>query len=188
MSKKTEIQISTPTYQITEITITPKEEVTIGFDEHFIVSPDEGEESSQERTNHWAFTTDVPPSKELNDKFLSLRKYAMIMGEFNDKELPLRNSFRVLTMKIVGQQDLENSRVEFVIQKFIKRTKKWMKMDPGQVVMYENNEDKKKASMTIEKREEMVAAINEVIAEAWAYIEGKNAIRHQLSFRFSKAS
>lgn len=181
MSKTEKQTISAPEYQITGVEIDNKDIVTIAFQETFLVAPKDPEGESQERTNSYVMTSDFGPDKEFIDALLSLRKYGMMMTEFNDKDMPLRNSMKVLGMKITGSIEKENARVSFVLGKYVKRTGKTIAINTGQSVLFKTADDGK----SIDDVEQMLKGVKKVIDEAWLFIKGKNAVKAQISFRFA---
>lgn len=189
MSKKNEEAptVSTPSLQITKVKITSKDEVTLEARERIYVSPNGADdEASVERFMHHTVSTDIPPHEDFLKAFQGLRRFAMAMAEFNRKDIPLVNTMTVGEMRIAGEQEKQNSRVDFTIMKWIKRTGKGIAINTGQSVMYGKGGEQG----SIPDMVEMTKAIDLVIAEAWEYINGKNGagVKIQLAFKYKKAS
>jgi hypothetical protein len=176
---KNNIMVSEPSIQITKVIIDNKDVVTIEADERVIVAPMGDEENSQERTNFHSVTSSFPPHEDFIKAFrLGLRRFAMSMAEFNKKDIPLVNQMTVGEMRIAGEQEKKNSRVEFVLMKWIKRTGKGVPIRTGQAVMYGQD------GQEIPETQQMTEAIDLVIAEALKYMDGKNGHNLQLRFPF----
>jgi hypothetical protein len=187
MSKKESTpSAGVPTLQITKIKISDKDIVTIEATETIDVHPGgDAEAPSQQHTNFHSITSSFPPSKEFLEAFQKLKRYAMPLVEFSRKDIPLVNSMTVGEMRIAGEQHLENSRVEFVLMKWVKRTGKGVPIRTGQAVMYGE-----KGKSDIPETVEMTKQIDAVIAEGWEYIGGKNGAgaKIQLAFAFKRSA
>lgn len=182
MSKKEEsnfIVVSDPSIQITKIEINAKEIVTIEATERVIVAPKDNEEASQERVNFHLITSDFPPDPEFLKALQGMKRFAMSIAEFNRKDIPLVNNFTIESVKVKGEQEKENSRIEFTLIKWVKRTGKGIKFNTGQCVMYDATD---KSAIT--DIEQMTKAFDTLAAEAWEYMNGKNGHKVQLRFPF----
>lgn len=177
---------SAPSLQVTKIKIDQKERVTIEADERIIVSPNGSDgEASQERINKHRIVSEFAPDPDFMKKFQATKRFAIQLAEFNHKDIPLVNQMTIGEIRIAGEMEKENSRVEFVLMKWIKRTGKGTPIKTGQAVMYGE-----KGKMDIPQTVEMTAAIDAVIHEVWEYINGKNGAgtKIQLAFAFKKSA
>ena len=163
--------------QITSIAMSKDLEVSIGFTE---AVPNEGsilrafpnpagngveeEEEDLEETparviNH---TIDAPyrPHKDFVSAMKGLKKHAIAICE-----MPGMSDFDVVKVSIDGDILLKQSRVVMTVSKHVKSTDKEIKFKTPQVTMYGESE--------YSGAEAMSKVINEVIDEAWKYIDGK---------------
>jgi hypothetical protein len=171
--------VADPSIQITKIKINAKEIVTIEATERVIVAPKDNEEESQERFNRHSITSDFPPDPSFLKALQGMKRFAMSVAEFNRKDIPLVNQFTVESVRVKGEQEKENSRIEFTLLKWVKRTGKGMKMPTGQTVMYDAAD---KSAIT--DIADMTKAFDALCAEAWEYMNGKNGHKVQLRFPF----
>lgn len=148
--------------QISSIEITNKERVKIMITETVILAPEEADGESREIVNTFPINMGYKPHKEYMEALLSTRKYALDLGEFADEN---RTQYTVQSMKITGNMAMQNSRVSFVLNKFVKRTGKNIKIAVGECTMY-GDEYKDTTKMT--------KAVEKVLDETWKYINGKN--------------
>lgn len=160
------------TRQITSIEITAKEVVKIEVTETVMIAPEQEGGESREVENVYMIDGGYKPHKDLLEALLSCRKYALDLGEFSGED---RTQYTVAKVKIAGNMALQNSRVSFTLNKWVKRTGKAIKIEPGEVTMYgDEYKDATKMSKQIEK----------LMDEVTQYINGKNG-DNQLCLSFA---
>lgn len=160
--------------QIVGVRIDSKERVYINVRETTIIAPKEDETSSKQKKVTYPIKAEYKPHTDFLNAMLSLRKFALELAEFEKED---KTKFIVDSFKIKGDMDLQNSRIEFFLSKWIKRSSKEQKIPTGEVQMYGND--------YIEATK-MTKAVEKVIEEAWKYIRGKNGEEIQLSFAFEE--
>lgn len=162
--------------QIRSVKISAKEKVTIVVSETIIIAPEEESASSREITNIYTLEGEYKPHKDFMEAMLSTRKYALDISEFSEEG---RTNFTVQEVNIKGDMSIQNARVEFTLSKWVKRTGKAITIKTGEVMLYgdEYKETKK-----------MGAAMDKLIEETWAYLDGKNSENLQLAFQFKETA
>lgn len=166
--------------QITSIGIDADLAVSIGFTEIVpnesedlkIIDPKskgngtDGEEEVEEMEETPArvisHTVDAPyrPHKDFIEAIRGLKKHVLAICE-----MPGLSDFSVCKLNIDGDVLLRQSRVVMTVSKHVKSTDKEIKFKTPQVTMYGESE--------YAGAEAMSKVINEVIDEAWKYIDGK---------------
>jgi hypothetical protein len=162
--------------QISLVKITNKERVEILVTETVIMAPDQEGGESREIENTYPMNMGYKPHKDFMEALLCCRPFALDLGEFSRED---RAQYTVHSLKISGNMELENSRVSFILNKYVKRTGKNIKIAPGEAVMYGDGDGYKDAA-------KMAKAVEKVIEEAWKYINGKNGEK-QLCLAFNTA-
>lgn len=138
-------------------------EVKIGFHEVITLAPEGDEEGeSHAITNKYTVKSPRKPHKDFVNKMRSLRKYAMELAEINDPDV---KNYTVSAVKIDGDMLMKQSRASMVLSKKVERTGKVIDIKVSQVAMYSDSD--------YHSHEKMSRAIEELEAEAWAYIGGK---------------
>jgi hypothetical protein len=161
--------------QIIGVRIDHKEKVYLRVRETIIIAPKEGDDGgSKERKVTYPVESELKPHRDFLDALLQCRKFALDLAEFEKED---KTKFIVEGFKIKGDMSLQNSRVEFVLVKHVKRTGKGIKFPTGEVTMYGNDyHDSTKMTKAIEKVQE----------EALKYMRGKNDEEIQLSISFEQ--
>ena len=162
------------TQQISFIKINHKDQVEIIVSETVLIAPEKDGEASREVLNEYPVKCGYKPNKSFKDAFLSLRQYGLELGEFSSED---KTQYSVLSLEITGVMELQNSRAQITLSKWVKRTGKNIKIQPGEVMMY--GDEYKNA-------DKMTKAIEKVMDEAWKYIRGENAEGIQLSMLFEE--
>lgn len=147
-------------------------QVFIGF-VNVLSDSKNGTEEEEEQIISPEYTAKSPhaPHKDFLDAMKKLRKYALESSEMtvDSKEMPQWN---VSEIKIAGDMDMQNSRVQFVMSKLVKRINKYIKVGPTpQVSMYPEKDD----ALRYHNAEAMTKEIEKVIDEAFKYLSGKYA-------------
>lgn len=177
MSKK-QIDLSS-SLQIAKIKMAPDaNEVEIVIRQRVILAPSTGETESREKYVEWPAKTDFAPHDDLKAAMTNLRKFALDIIEMPTDE-KTRTAFDVICVDISGDMDLQTSRVKLCLGKYVKRTGKTVKInDVPQVAMY-NTEDYADA-------DKMTKAIENLIAECWLYLNGKNGEQFMFTLFFTQ--
>lgn len=160
------------TKEISHLTIDAKERVTIKIKETVIVAPKENEEASRELVNKYTVKNEFKPRKEFLEDFLKLRKFALELAEFTED----KTSFTVKTIEIKGSMAMQTARVQFVLNKYVKRTGMNIEIKTPETVLF--GDDYKNSK-------ELVKAIEVVIERAEGYMNGENGEDLQLAFDFT---
>ncbi len=116
------------------------------------------------------------PHKDFIDAMKKLRKFAFEIAEMtvDSKELP---SWTVSEIKISGDYTNKQSRVIMKLAHYVKATKKVIPLGPlPQVTMYPQKDD----AVKYHNAGAMTKQIEEVIMEAWLYLNGKFDQKGQL--------
>ncbi len=173
------LAMSTKTRHLRRIKLDTKSNVEIIFEERVIIAPGEKEEDSREKGGLYIFKGDQKPHDDLVQAMTKLRKFALESVEMPE-DTKLRNQFSVVMVDIAGDMDLQNSRVKFLLSKYVKRSNANVTFGPlPQIKMYGDE---------FHQAKEMTKGIEELAVEVWAYMEGKNADKVKLAFSKSPIS
>lgn len=116
------------------------------------------------------------PHKDFINAMKKLRKFAFEIAEMtvDSKELP---TWTVSEISISGDYVQQQSRVVMKLSHYIKSTKKVIPLGPfPQVTMYPQNDD----AVKYHNAAQMTKIIEEIIHEAWLYLDGKFDQKGQL--------
>ncbi len=108
------------------------------------------------------------PHKDFTDCFKKLRRLALAACDIGVEPKEITDSWNVVAIKISGNIDMQTSRVVMTLQKFVKRTGKYIKFNTPQITMYPEKDD----TQRFHDVEKMTPIIEDLQEECWAYIDG----------------
>lgn len=161
--------------QIRKIAIDADGNVKIGFVEILTsteeMEPGQDDAVSKAFTNKYTVESPLKPHKDLLDAMKKLRKHALDICEmiFDTKAVTF---YTVSAIDIAGDVLMKQSRVIMTVSKEVRSTGKMIHFRTPQCTMYGESE--------YSKAEEMSKLIEEVISEAFKYLEGKGESEAQL--------
>lgn len=142
-----------------------KKSTIVYFEREVVNELKEGEEENTTWRTWYPIESEIPPHKDFLDALKALRKPALQLGEIVVEE-STHVTYNVLTVKITGDMEMQQSRCEMVLGHKVKRTDKIIPIPTGEYVMY-GDSDFEGAAATTKKLEKLKE-------EAWAYcFDGK---------------
>jgi len=137
---------------------------------------DEGEGQSEQVMPHsYSVKSPNEPHKDFVDAMKKLRKYALEVCEIevDNKDIACWN---VSEVKIDGDYLLKQSRIVMTLSKVVKSSGKVIKFKTPQVTMYPQKDD----AVKYHNASKLTEVIEQVIKEAWLYLNGKYSQKGQL--------
>lgn len=141
--------------------------VKIGFGYSTMVENEDSGDNNFSPIDH-GIKAQLRPHKDFVDAMKSLRKYGLEICEMTVDSKEIKD-WSVLGFKIVGDMTLHKSRVVLEMAKKVQRTNKIIKFRTPQVTMFPEKEDTERYA----EAEKLTRLIEQVITEAWAYLNGK---------------
>ncbi len=142
--------------------------VKIGFGYSVLLETEGEEEGNDFISNDYQIKSKLRPHKDFLDSMKQLRKHGLEICEMSVDSKELKE-WTVAGFKIAGDMILHKSRVVLEMSKKVQRTNKIIKFKTPQVTMFPEKEDE----LRYAEAEKLTVLIEGVIAEAWAYLNGK---------------
>jgi hypothetical protein len=128
------------------------------------------EEESGDETNTDGFGLDSyrKPHKDFIDCFKKLRRLALAACDIGVEPKEVTDSWNVFAVKIDGNIETKQSRVLITLQKFVKRTGKYIRFKTPQITMYPEKDD----VQAFKDADKITVIVEDLIEECWAYSDG----------------
>lgn len=142
-----------------------KKKTMIHFEREIMNELKENEEENSTYFMDYPISTNLPPHIDLVNALKALRPFGFELCEM-EVEKSTRHSYNIINVKIKGDMELQQSRVEMVMGHTVKRTSKTIKWPTGEVAMYGESD--------YPKFKELAKCIETLKAECYAMaFEGK---------------
>lgn len=149
--------------QLSFVEITDSMRVNIHFSKLITKPLTDGDSENETLDIVHKVSSKIRPHKDLVNAMKRLRKIALEICEMPEPESKELQDYTVSAVKIHGDMFLRKSRATLTIAKKVKRTGKIVKIVTPQTVMYGQSD--------YHQADTMAQMIEEVVKEAWAYIE-----------------